>query len=256
MRFTLMHALALLAATGLAACSAGDAFSPDGPVTPPEKTDGRALYFQQEGTLTLQPGEVRKVVVIGSGEGPLQVAFSLLGNVGDAFVEASVVAADKKGVAWAVLHAPNQATTFTLRAAVVGEGGHLGTGAELSVAVSGEGFGTVRVLPRYTGKRAVKTWTASVVARTTCADLSAVLPGEPEGSLVAKADPGDAPLVDNAPVGPNLAVTIRAGHYAWGCADVSTLAPGSTLDVKVTVFDKPIVLAATNLDLKLSFAPS
>ncbi len=256
MRFTLSHALALLALTGPLACGAEDALSPETTAPPIDKTEGKALYFEQEGTLTLQPGEVRKVAVIGSGDGPLQVAFSLLGNVGDAFVEASVVDADEDGVAWTVLHAPNQATTFTLRAAVVGEGGQLGSGTELSVAVSGEGFGTVRVLPQYTGKRAIPAWTASVVARTTCADLSAVLPGEPEGSLVAVAEPDDAPLIEDAPVGPSLAVTLRAGHYAWGCADVVALTPGSTLDVKVTIFDKPIVLAATNLDLHLEFAPS
>lgn len=254
MRFTLLHALALLAATGPLACSVDNALSFN-PTTTTDKTDGKALYFEQEGTLTLAPGEVRKVAVHGSGEGALSVAFSLLGNVGDAFVEASVVETDGQGVATAVLHAPNQATTFTLRAALVGDDGHLGSGAELSVAVSDEGFGAVRVLPQYTGKRAVEVWTASVVARTTCADLSSVLPGEPEGSLVATASPGAAPLVDNAPVGPSLAVTLRAGHYAWGCADVSTLAAGSTLDVKVTVFDKPVVLAATDLDLNLDFQP-
>ncbi|MFO0761839.1 MAG: hypothetical protein U0359_35690 [Byssovorax sp.] len=257
MRFTYAPALVLLAALSHAACAADNEAVDTGSTGSGGRGEepSQALYFEDEGTLTLAPGEVRTVAVRGARSGDFSVAFSLLGDFGDAFVEASVVQADKKGVARVVLHASNQATTFTLRAAVLDEEGQLGAGAELSVAVSDQGFGNVRVLPQYTGSRSIATWTASVVARTTCADLVGTLPGEPAGSLVASSSPLGHPIIHNAPVGPNLAVTLRAGHFAWGCADASTLSAGSTLDVKVTVLDKPIVLSATNLDLKLDFQP-
>ena len=121
--------------------------------------------------------------------------------------------------------------------------------------MSAQGFGTVRVLPQYTGKRVVETWTASVTARTTCADLAAILPGEPAGALSAKASFGKTPMVLNAAVGPNLAVAVRAGHYGWGCADTTDLKADGTLEVKVTIVDKPIDLVATDLDLALTYEP-
>ncbi len=154
-----------------------------------------------------------------------------------------------------VLHAPTQPTTFHLRASIVLDDDQAGPSAETSVAVSAQGFGTVRALPQYAGKRAVEAWTASVVARTTCEDLGAILPNEPEGALVASADFGTSPQVLHAPVGPNLAVVVRAGHYAWGCADTSELKADGTLDIKVTLVDKPIDVGATDLDLTLTYQP-
>jgi hypothetical protein len=101
----------------------------------------------------------------------------------------------------------------------------------------------------------VEKWTASVVARTTCAHLGAILPGEPQGALVAKAPFGEAPQVHHVPVGPNLAIAVRAGHYAWGCADTTNLRADGTLDVDVTIVDRPIDLGATDLDLTLTYQP-
>ena len=62
-------------------------------------------------------------------------------------------------------------------------------------------------------------------------------------------------MVLDAPVGPNLAVAVRAGHYGWGCADTTDLKADGTLDVKVTIVDKPIELDATDLDLALTYEP-
>jgi len=59
----------------------------------------------------------------------------------------------------------------------------------------------------------------------------------------------------NAPVGPNLAVAVRAGHYGWGCADTTDLKADGTLEVKVTIVDKPVDLGATDLDLALTYEP-
>src|SRR5262249_45896969 len=74
--------------------------------------------------------------------------------------------------------------------------------------------------------------------------------------LTATAGPDGQPMIDNAPVGPNLAVAVRAGHYAWGCADTTALMPDDTLDVSVNVFDRPLDLSAADLTLKLDYSPS
>jgi hypothetical protein len=227
----------------------------DAKISEPPAPASALLHFEQEGTITLAPGKSRSIRVIASPPTTYDVRFALIGDVVDGWIESSAVKADANGVATIELHAPDQPTTFHLRAWIVLENGDAGPSAEASVAVSAQGFGTVRVLPQYTGKRVVASWTASVAARTTCADLAATLPGEPDGALVAKAAFGAAPLVLNAPVGPNLAVAVRAGHYGWGCADTTDLKADGTLDVKVTIVDKPIDLESTDLDLALTYTP-
>ena len=73
-------------------------------------------------------------------------------------------------------------------------------------------------------------WTASVVVIASCADLAATLPEEPAGALTATAPASGMPVIpENAPVGPNLAVVVRAGHFAWGCADTAAPTPGGTM---------------------------
>jgi hypothetical protein len=256
MRFswtTLSFVAVLLGAAGCS-FSAGKMDLPTDDMRPPAPS-AALIRFEQEGTLTLAPGEARAIRVVTSPPTSYSVRFALIGDALDGWIESAAVTADANGVAIMDLHAPGQPTTFHLRASIVLENGEAGPSAETSVAVSAQGFGTVRVLPQYTGKRAVEKWTASVAARTTCADLAAILPGEPDGALVAKASFGEAPLVLNAPVGPNLAVAVRAGHYGWGCADTTDLKADGTLDVKVTIVDKPIELDATDLDLSLTYQP-
>src|SRR5262245_1957342 len=166
-----------------------------------------------------------------------------------------MVTADENGEASVLVRAPHQATTFQLRATIQSAQGKLGSFAEIGVAVSDQGFGTLRVLPVYSGARPIKGWTASVIARTTCQDIASTLPAVPDGALVATG-PNDQPLlVKGAPVGPNLAVAVRSSKYMWGCADAADLKPDATLDVPVTIVDKPIDLAATNLILNLEYNP-
>ncbi len=256
MRFTWITAALVLVLTSGAACnvSSDDALARTPSLAPPPPS-AALIRFEQEGTITLAPGELRRVHVFASPPTRYDVRFSLIGDALDGWIESAAVKANQDGMATIALHAPNQPTTFHLRASVVLENGEAGPSAETSVAVSAQGFGTLRVLPQYAGKRAVEKWTASVVARTACADLATLLPGEPSGALVSKALLGKPLLVPNAPVGPNLAVAVRAGHYAWGCADTTDLKADGTLDVKVTIVDKAIDLGATNLDLALAYQP-
>src|SRR5262249_34936452 len=154
-----------------------------------------------------------------------EIRFALLGDSFDASLDEASVIADSQGRANVVLHAPNMSTIFRLRASIEG-----GPSAEAQIAVSDQGFGTVRVLPEYMGTRAVKSWTASVVARAKCADIAPKLPTEPPGALVGTAGAAGYPIIKGAPVGPNLAVTLRAGHYMWGCSDATGLKANDTLD--------------------------
>ncbi len=256
MRFswtTLGFVAALLGAAGCAPSLAD--LEPTIDETVPTVTSAALIRFEQEGTITLAPGKSLAIRVLTSPPTSYALRFAVTGDALDGWIERASVNADADGVATMVLHAPGQPTTFHVRASIMLEDGEAGPSAETSVAVSAQSFGTVRVLPQYTGKRAVETWMASVAARTTCADLAAIFPGEPEGALVAKAPFGAAPLVLDAPVGPNLAVAVRAGHYGWGCADTTDLKADGTLDVKVTIVDKPIELEATDLDLALTYEP-
>jgi hypothetical protein len=208
------------------------------------------LSFDRSGTLTLAPGELSTIVVRTSPPGAYSIALSLLGDSLNASLDHATVVASEQGHGAVVLRAPDLATTFRLRASL-----ERGPSAELAVSVSDEGFGVVHVLPIYAGKRSIQEWTASVVARTTCAALASTLPGEAPGALVATA-PGDSePVVENAPVGPSLAVALRAGHAAWGCTNQQLTAAGGSVSVKVTVLDKPLALEATDLDVTFGYAP-
>jgi hypothetical protein len=211
---------------------------------------GAHIAFADQGTVALGAGELRKLTVVATPPARYAIDFSLLGDALDASLDRASVVAEADGHASVVLRAPDAPATFHLRAAIKN-----GPATELTISVSDQGFGDVRVVPVYAGTRHVTAWTASVVARTTCSALAASLPAEPPGAIVATADGSDAPLVKGAPVGPNLAVVLRAGHYAWGCTDEASLAAGSIENVKVTVVDKPIDLSTTDLDLVLAYAP-
>jgi hypothetical protein len=102
----------------------------------------------------------------------------------------------------------------------------------------------------------VTTWDASV-STGTCAELKlqGILPNDPANSITASAPYLKDPLVKDAPVGPNLAVVVRAGHFAWGCSDTTMLTAGATLSVPVAVTDKPLDLADTDLTATFSYTP-
>jgi len=244
----------LAALLGLDACMSHDEAGPDIPPTPPP-SDQSTIRFEHEGTIALGPGETREITVIASPPGPYEVNVGLLGDALDAWIEKAILRVDRDGRAKVVLHAPTQSTTFQLRASLLLADGSSGANAIAGVAVSDQGFGTLRVIPVYKGKRPVSEWTASVVARTSCKDIADLLPGEPPGALLATASGSEMPVIQDAPVGPNLAVAIRAGHYVHGCTDLATLKAGETLDVTVMAVDVPVALEATHLELSFAYAP-
>lgn len=210
--------------------------------------DDATIAFEHEGTLALVPGEISDVAVRGEPAARYEVTFHLLGQALDSSLDRTTVIADNAGRAVVRLRAANGAATFSIRATI-----NNGAAAELRVAVSDQGFGDILVVPDYTGNRAVDEWHVSAVAGTSCADLADTLPEDPPGALVGSAD--DPLLIEDAPVGPNLAVFVRAGHYMWGCEDEADLVAGDTTELKVFIVNKPLDLSQTALDCSLAFAP-
>lgn len=252
MRFTWLYLPLILAAAVPGLACSRDVDGEASPVGPGVAGPDASLRFESTGTIELAPGEERAVGVTGSPPARYEVRFSLVGEARGAWLDQTTVVADAAGRAAVNVHAPSVASTFRLRATIKD-----GPSAEIGVSVSEKGFGTVRVVPVYGGGRQATEWTASVKAGTTCADIAATLPDEPEGALVATASAEDAAVeIESAPVGPSLAVAIRAGRAMWGCVDVPDLAAGEVREVEVEVKDGPIDLGATTLALSLAFTPN
>lgn len=226
---------------------------------PPVNTDvdGAKIRFVNDGTLALGAGQLVTIAVRTDPAARYPIGFALVGASLNASLSQATAKADDDGYSEIVLRAPDSATTFRVRATIKD-----GASAELAVSVSEQGFGKVRIVPTYSGGRVVSEWAASVVARTTCSDLSALLttpvgmfPEDPPGGLTASAASGSSPLIDDAPVGPSLAVAVRVGHAMWGCTDRKLTTAGATVDVQVDVRDVPMRLDDAELDVGLQFSP-
>jgi len=164
------------------------------------------------------------------------VRFTLLGDSLDASLSQSEVVTDEKGVAVVTLTAPTTApsTQFTVRAAIDAQ-----VAASLDVRVTSSGVARIQVEPHYAGQRTVAYWFASVHIGQKCADLSdSLADGDPNAQGLAS----DQPLIENVPVGSSTAVTVRAGHFATGCADASDLKVNLVNRVAVEVYDLPLKL--------------
>jgi hypothetical protein len=239
-------------AVGMLGCSsASSALDTTTGDTPGLPGPSASIAFTQQGTLTLQPGELATLGITTSPPGPYEVSFYLVGNALDATLDRTTVVAGQDGSTEVTLRAPNRGTTFSVRAVLKD-----GPSVEAVVAVSDEGFGTLRVRADYAGKRPVEAWVASALAGVTCADLAPTLPADPEGGIVVSGAPDEVLLVPAVPVGPKVAVFVRAGHAMWGCSDAPPLVAGSQTDLTVNIFDKPIELAAASLAFSLGWEPS
>lgn len=242
-------AVALL---GLAGCGSADNSS-----NAPHSASGAAgagpsgatsLAFSPTSTLTTEPGQVKELKVVANPPASYHISFALLGDPKDAALDKSEVVASPRGVATVELTAPTSATTFSVRASI---GDTLYAAKAVSV---GSSFGTLLVTPSYSGKRAVWQWTATAQAGNTCADLPGIPP--PDGDLIVTAGVGSDPSIPDVPVGLPVAVTLRAGYYIGGCADVQQVTANGDTTVVVPVSDRPIQLGATQLDVRLGIDPT
>ncbi len=233
----------LLALVAVFVGCSGDNTSLDGgpPATGTISFDGAPPW-----SLELAPGDVKDVGVSASA-GLTAISLGLDGEYGDGWLELPKVATTD-GHAIVRLHAPSSPATFHLIASA-----NKATSARMDVAVSANGFATLHVIPFYTGRRPVPIVVASAFLKAACRDLAA-LPAK-DGSPIVVGTPGETLVLEHIPAGGHVAVTVRIAHYATGCVDIDALAPSATRDVPITVYDRPIDLAATDLNSTLTFKP-
>lgn len=204
-------------------------------------------------TLYLDPKETRELTVQTDPPGSYLVRFALPGSgtadPGDAVLDRNQTQSDENGVAHVVLTAPSMPAGFSVRASS-------GTRASvyLGVAVTSVGHTTLSVVPSYSGKRTVALWTATATGApgVNCNQLSGNPP--PDGVLSVSALPGHPLNIPRVPVGVDVVVTLRAGHYIGGCATLAPLSEGDDNMVLVYASDRPLNLGATELDL--AFGPT
>jgi len=202
----------------------------------------------------LQPREEIDLTVIATPPRSYRVRFSLpVGqddNPSDAVLNRSEAETDESGKARVLLTAPSTAATFSVRASVEGT-----VTAQLGISVSDAGVATVQVQPLYTGYREPKTWVATARAHATCAERPGI--PSPDGALMAFSPATQVPVLQDVPAGIPVAITLRSGHYLGGCASIEMLPPGPAdrpQVVEVTVLDRPIELAASELSLALGLS--
>jgi hypothetical protein len=196
--------------------------------------------------LSLVPGERRQLLVQAIPPGRYHIYRALLGEATGAYLDRGdlVTRDDGRGNVW--LSAPVMESSFTLRA-------FSGTkSADARITVSGVGRADISVRPSYAGYRVIDEWVASVHEDTRCSDLdpSAI----PDGSQVARGLSNEWPLLRGAPVGPPLAVTVRAEQYASGCRDVGSLQVGGENAIEVVVSDRPLRLPADGFEATLTLS--
>lgn len=214
--------------------------------TPTSDAGATSLAFDAPSVLQLVSGETRAVRVVVSPAGLWSVRFALLGDSLEASLDHDIVLTTAHGVASALLTAPLDATTFRIRASIDD-----GPSVEQAVSVSSDGFASVFVRPLYAGRRQPASWTAFAATRRTCASLT----DQSDGLVSSTVPAGSAAELPSLPVGPSIAVTLKAGRSVAGCADVLDLRPGERREMTVTVTDNPIDLASTDLPLRVLLKP-
>lgn len=200
-----------------------------------------SIAFTTPGPLIYVPGDVLSLGVRVTPEGTYTVRFSLVGESRDAYLDRGETVTAADGTADLNLTAPTSPATFTVRASADG------AAATLS-ASPGTSFGTLEVIPEYAGQRAITTWTATVRTGFECA-TSGVPPSD--GPLRIDAAPGSPLLLGSVPADAPLTVTVRAGHFAGGCAELPSILAGRTTPVTVTVVDRPLQLDTMSLPVSL-----
>ena len=120
--------------------------------------------------------------------------------------------------------------------------------------MSQAGTATIEATPTYAGHRPDTELYAADFVLSTCAEITAELLPD-AGAATWTSAPSGIAIALSIPAGDHVAIAVRIGHYASGCADVSPLVPNATSAVPVQVYDVPMALSLTNLNATFSFAP-
>jgi hypothetical protein len=203
--------------------------------------------------LILEPREMHGLEVQAWPPGTYVVRFALLPGPaltlpGDAALSATDLSTNLDGRVEVMLTAPSAPTTFQVRASITG-----GSFATRQVTVEKTGKADLRVEADYRGERdgAETRWFASATPNQTCADL-------PGGYLDEDLDwtEGSSKVVEllDLPADTQLAVVMRAEHFAWGCATVPAVVEGINNHILVPVSNAPIQLAESEVSVSLDLA--
>jgi hypothetical protein len=234
----------------LAGCASGSSDGTNDAANPDAGNSHTAtrLAFEPADALRLAPGDQRRIHVRVTPPGRYHVEFALIGQplAKDASLDRSEADTADDGTVTALLTAPTSVTLFTLRAALNDK-----VSSELPVSVSSDGFATLEVKPLYSGKREVSYWVASVRQGVKCSQLASNYPPT-DGDLVGEAAAGQSPKIESIPLGVDLALTLRAGYFAAGCASLGALLPNRANRVELSATDVPLQLTGSSLSLSLA----
>jgi len=153
------------------------------------------------------------------------------------------------GIAHVTLRAPSVVTQFNLQASI----GSMST-AELRLNVQSQGWAELQVIPQYDGNREVTEWVANAYLKVRCEEVALVtdldrgLPADTQ--YAAKAVFGIPPRLE-VPVQPNMAITMRAGHYLFGCTNIDQPRTQDLTTVQVILANVPTQLNDVSLDVHL-----
>jgi len=248
---------ALAVAVAIVGCASSDSGGAGGAGTGgggEGASDGAAVVFADASPLSVAPGQAVRLAVRTDPPGPYDVTFLLLGDSLDASLDRGTTPTDPtSGDAAVTLLAPSKAASFKVRAAVgsnVAGAPGAQASAEIVIRVSELGIGALRVLPDYQGSRKITTWRAAVLPQAKCEDFAP--PDDPEGADIVDAPVDEDLIIEDAMVGPNLAVIVRSEHKVWGCADTTLSHAGEFKEITVPVLDRAVDLSTADLDLALT----
>ncbi|HKY38324.1 MAG TPA: hypothetical protein VJN18_20415 [Polyangiaceae bacterium] len=261
MRATLFSTLTLTVAIG---CGYGENLQPTAPGDAPGgsgNTSGgqpTGLLFQDSAT-DLIPRQQVTLTVEAKPPGVYSVRFALPKDTEsdplDAVLEHSAAVTDATGQASVMLTAPStNAMLFRVRASIGGD-----LSVERDFTVTDAGSVKVRVQPFYprdTREEDITTWNASARRGETCADHPSI--PVPDGSITGVSAKMETPVLHGVWTGVPVAITLRSGHFVGGCTSIEMFRPGPPEMehvVDVTVLNRPIELAQSNVDVSLQLDP-
>lgn len=216
--------------------------------TPPDPTEEETIAFVPAGTLNLSPSQLVALTVNVSPRRRQNVTFELLTETQgfDGFLLESDVRVRDDGTATVELRAPSGPARFTVRASLPE-----GSRALRSISVIAQGYGSIDVIPIYDGMRVIPQWTASARVGKTCESLESYFH---DAELTATGS--SRATITDVPSGVPVAITVRGGQLAAGCATVTTLRADDLEEVEIEVNDRPVDVSRGNLSIQLGIDSS
>lgn len=257
--------LALSGSLALASCSSEQGSSglpvgtSGGSAGAPAEAPTLRFFLDEAPEVSLQrqaliPEETRVIGVEATPPGAYRVRFSLVpldqAPPHDGSLDRTDAVTDPStGVAHVKLRAPSIVTQFALQASI-------GTtsSADLEINVQSPGWAELQVIPQYEGQRPVTAWVANAYLKVRCADVALVndldrgLPADAQ--YTASSVFGIPPRLE-VPVQPYMAITMRAGHYLFGCTNIDQPLINELTSVTVKLTNVAIQMNDVHLDVHL-----